>query len=435
MAGLALADRLRLAATAELRRRAPELAFKGAPWSEICRPDQREPEGDWRYWIVLAGRGYGKTRVGAEWVVKHAYSGEYEYVNLIGATADDARDIMVEGESGIMAVCAGTAKDGQARPSMPRYIPSKRRIEWPNGCKSLIFTADEPERLRGKQHQKLWGDEIAAWRYEEAWRQATLGLRLGPSPQALLTTTPKPRAFLRKLLEHPASVVTRGTTYDNRANLAPEFFAEIIREYEGTSLGAQELNAVMLEEAEGALWRRSWIENTRAEEWPEDLVSLAIGVDPPGGTTLCGIVAAGMSEDGDLWVGCDRSEKLPPGGWAWKAIDLYEDMSADEIVAEGNFGGDMVVSTIGTAAQDLGVRAPVRLVHASRGKAPRAQPVAALWEQGRAHMVGENSDLEDEMCTYVPGVTKDSPNRMDAMVWAATATALAKRHVFAVMHH
>ena len=213
-------------------------AFLQWYWPLWARPEQLEPEGNWAYWLILAGRGYGKTRAGAEWIRKSATSGRFQYVNIIGATADDARDIMVEGESGILAVC----------PSWERaeYLPTKRRLDWPNGCKTLIFTADEPERLRGKQHQRLWADELASWRYQEAWDQAMFGLRLGPDPKACITTTPKPRLILRDLLERPGLVISKGTTYENQENLAPQFFQEIIRKYEGTRLGQQELEAELL---------------------------------------------------------------------------------------------------------------------------------------------------------------------------------------------
>jgi Terminase large subunit, T4likevirus-type, N-terminal len=213
-------------------------AFLQWYWPMWARPEQLEPEGNWAYWLILAGRGYGKTRAGAEWIRKSATSGRFQYVNIIGATADDARDIMVEGESGILAVCPGWER--------AEYLPTKRRLDWPNGCKTLIFTADEPERLRGKQHQRLWADELASWRYQEAWDQAMFGLRLGPDPKAVITTTPKPRAILRELLARPGLVISKGTTYENRENLAPQFYEEIIRKYEGTRLGQQELEAELL---------------------------------------------------------------------------------------------------------------------------------------------------------------------------------------------
>lgn len=217
-------------------------------WELWARPSQLEPEGDWVYWLLLAGRGYGKTRGGAEWVRDSVKTGRFELVNLIGATADDARDIMIEGESGILACCP--------RWERPEYLSSKRRLDWPNGAKSLIFTADEPERLRGKQHQRLWADEIAAWRYEESWTQAKLGLRLPPDPRAVITSTPKPRAIVRDLLARPRLVISRGSTYENRENLAPAFYEELIAEYEGTRLGRQELEAELLLD-EGLAYRFS----------------------------------------------------------------------------------------------------------------------------------------------------------------------------------
>ena len=207
-------------------------------WPLWARENQLPPGGEWTYWLILAGRGFGKTRAGAEWVRDSATSGRFKHVNLIGATADDARDIMVEGESGILNICPPWQR--------PEYLPTKRRLDWPNGCKTLIFTADEPERLRGKQHQRLWADELASWRYQEAWDQAMLGLRLGPDPRACITTTPKPRPILRELLDRPSLVTTKGTTYENRDNLAPQFYEEIIRKYEGTRLGQQELEAELL---------------------------------------------------------------------------------------------------------------------------------------------------------------------------------------------
>ncbi len=398
-------------------------------WESRCRPDQHEPPGAWRYWVVLAGRGYGKTRIGSEWVRKHATSGDYRFVNIIGATADDARDIMIEGESGLLAVSPERER--------PRYIASKRQLVWPNGCKTLIFTADEPERLRGKQHEKLWCDEVASWRRSESWIQAMLGLRLGPNPQALATTTPKPRAFLRKLIDNPHASVTTGTTYDNRANLAPEFFDEIIVEYEGTHLGRQELEGQLLAESAGALWHRVWLDKNRVLLPPETLHRVAVGVDPPGGVTECGIVAAGLgplvtqpanggepSEDADhrFTLG-DWSAKLSPGEWGREVIRVAIEVKADVIAAERNFGGDMVEHTIKTAAADPEFKGrsipPVLLVTASRGKAVRAQPFSAMAEKGREHHVGKMDDLEDELCTWEPG--EKSPNRLDAKVWALAA--------------
>lgn len=388
-------------------------------WSATCRADQSEPSGAWRYWVVLAGRGYGKTRIGSEWTRRHATSGEYRFVNIIGATADDARDIMIEGESGILAVCPDSER--------PRYVASKRQLIWPNGCKSLIFTADEPERLRGKQHEKLWCDEVASWRRSGSWTQAMLGLRLGKNPQALATTTPKPRAFLRKLIDNRHAVVTTGTTYDNRDNLASEFFEEIIIEYEGTHLGRQELEGKLLAESAGALWQRAWIDENRVILAPETLHRIAVGVDPPGGVTECGIVAAGEGPTVDdakhFYTLGDWSAKLSPAEWGREVVRVAIEVKADVIAAERNFGGDMVEHTIRVAAAEQEFKdrivPPVVLVTASRGKAIRAQPWAALAEQGREHHVGNLDNLEDEQCTWEPG--DKSPNRLDAKVWALAA--------------
>src|SRR5580692_9977446 len=237
----------------------PEAEALQFDWNEWARDTQKKPEGDWAVWLILAGRGYGKTRTGAETV--RAWVGDFPFVNLIGATADDARDIMIEGESGLLAICP--------RHERPRYLPSKRRLDWPNGGKSLIFTADEPERLRGKQHNKLWCDEVCAWRYPEAYEQAMLGLRIGAVPQAIVTTTPRPVRLLKELMADAGTVTTRGTTYDNRAHLAPGFYSRIIGRYEGTRLGRQELNAEVLEDVEGALWSNSLIEASRVKVAPE----------------------------------------------------------------------------------------------------------------------------------------------------------------------
>lgn len=243
---------------ARLLRHDPGLAWLWPLWA---RDEQLPPDGDWTYWLILAGRGFGKSRTGAEWVRQQVQT--CRYVNLIGATADDARDIMVEGDSGILGCCPKAER--------PEYRKSERKLLWPGGAVSLIFTADEPERLRGKQHEKLWADELAAWRYPAAWDQAKFGLRLGANPQACITTTPRPTSAVRELAADPACHVTRGTTYDNRANLAPSFYAQIIKRYEGTRLGRQELNAEILDDNPNALWQRAMIENTAGkpvERWP-----------------------------------------------------------------------------------------------------------------------------------------------------------------------
>jgi len=334
-------------------------------------------------------------------------------VNFIGATADDARDIMVQGESGILAICPTAER--------PRYLKSERRLVWPNGAQSLIFTADEPERLRGKQSMKLWAEEIAAWRYEEAWHQAMMGLRLGDSPQAVVTTTPRPIKIVRDLVADKRNHVTRGTTYDNRGNLAPGFFSYVIKRYEGTRLGRQELNAELLDDVPGALWKRGAIDQTRVNRHPP-LVRIVVAIDPAASSTIdadeTGIVAAGIGRDGHGYVLEDRSLQGTPAEWARAAVAAYTSLQADRIVGEVNNGGEMVGFTIQTIDSTVSYKA----VHASRGKATRAEPISALYERGLVHHVGSFPQLEDQMCTWLPG--EDSPDRMDALVWALTELML-----------
>ncbi len=386
-------------------------------WPFWARPSQLEPPGNWRVWLILAGRGFGKTRTGAEWTRESVKTSEF--VNVIAATADDARDIMIEGESGILAVCP--------REEKPIYRAAYRRLEWPNGAKTLIFTADEPERLRGKQHMRLWADEVAAWRYPEAWDQAMLGLRLGNDPRAMVTTTPKPTAIIKRLVGDPTSAVTRGSTYDNRGNLAPAFFEQIIRRYEGTRIGRQELMAEILDDVEGALWTTSMIDPYRVAIHP-DLVRIGVGVDPSGGSgegsDEQGIVVAGLGTDGEGYVLADYSCKLSPDGWGKRTVQAFVDHQADVVFVEKNYGGEMALSTIATAARAMGVTVPITAVTASRGKVVRAEPVAALYEQGRVHHVGRFDTLETQMCNFVPGMSTASPDRMDALVWVATEIML-----------
>jgi phage terminase large subunit-like protein len=382
-------------------------------WRFWARPKQLPPGGAWRFWLILAGRGFGKTRTGAEWVrqqVKH-----YPYVNLIGATSDDARDIMVEGESGILAICPDDER--------PEYKTQKSRLEWPNGAKSLIFTADRPDRLRGKQHYKLWADELASWRYvNEAWDQAMMGLRLGDNPQAIITTTPRPITAIRELIENQHCVVTRGTSYENRANLAPAFFDQIIRRYEGTRLGRQELNAEILEDNPGALWKREWIDAARETKAPA-LHTVVVAMDPAAtsGGDACGIVAAGVARQGGdehLYVLEDATINGTPTEQARAAVTLYHKINADRLVVEKNNGGEWLETVI----KQVDDRINVVMVHASRGKHTRAEPVSALYQQGRGHHVGVFPELEDELCQWEPG--NDSPNRLDALVWAAHSLTL-----------
>jgi phage terminase large subunit-like protein len=377
-------------------------------WSFWRRPNQTPPAWNWRAWLILAGRGFGKSRTGAETVRQWVKDG-YRYVNLIGATADDARDIMIEGESGILAICP---KDER-----PVYVKNLSKLSWPNGASSLIFTADSPERLRGKQHEKLWEDELAAWRYPEAHVQAMLGMRLGDNPQTVITTTPKPTKDIKELLKDPTTAVTRGSTYDNRANLAPAFFAEVIKRYEGTRLGRQELNAELLEDVEGALWKWSLIEQSRVTQAPK-LRRIVVADDPAvtahANSDETGIIAAGLGDvDGHGYVLADASGIYSPLEWAKKTMTQYDLLEADCVVAEVNNGGDLVEANLRAA----GFRGAVQQVRASRGKQTRAEPLVGLYEQGKIHHVGVFADLESQMTTWDAKRT-ESPDRVDALVWA-----------------
>lgn len=390
-------------------------------WRFNARPQQLSPAGDWDTWLVLAGRGFGKTRTGAEWVREEVKRGVGR-ATLIAPTAADARDIMVEGESGLLSVCwkGDIANNGDAL-GRPLYEPSKRRLTWANGAMATLYSAEEPERLRGPQSEIIWGDELAAWKYmRETWDMAQFGLRLGTRPRALVTTTPKPRKLLREIIADERTIVTKGSTYDNAANLAAKFLATMRSKYEGTTLGKQELYAALMEEADGALWTRKMVSDALHSGGLPKMRRVVIGVDPAitanEESDATGIVAAGLGEDGHGYVIEDRSARLTPGDWAKRTVKLFHKWEADRIIAEGNQGGEMVRHTIQTEWSG----APVSIVHASRGKQARAEPVAALYEQNRVRHLHGLADLEDEMCNWEPLSGMASPDRLDAMVWALT---------------
>lgn len=388
-------------------------------WSFWARPSQLPPDGDWRVWLLLAGRGFGKTRTGAELMRARAIARTARRLALVAPTAGDARDVMVEGESGILAISPPWER--------PRYEPSKRRLTWPNGATATLFSADEPERLRGPQHDTAWCDELASWRYPEAWDMLMFGLRLGTDPRVVVTTTPRPTTLLRELIIDPSVVVTRGTTYDNRSNLAPSFLGQVVRKYQGTRLGRQELDAELLEDAAGALWTRGIIEGTRARAAPP-LIRVVVAIDPAVTATdeadETGIIVAGRDSYGHAWVLADTSGRYQPIEWARTAISAYRAHRADRIVAEVNNGGDMVEATLRMIEPNV----PFTAVRASRGKITRAEPIAALYEQGRVHHLGAFPKLEDQMCAFVADTrgslkissTSSSPDRVDALVWALT---------------
>ena len=392
-AALERARRKRAGSVVDRALHLPGAADPDAPvWRDIARPSQIAPPGEWWLWLILAGRGFGKTRTGAEWV--HENIDRYGRWHFVAPTAADARDTMVEGESGILA----TAPKG----ARPIYEPSKRKLTWPNGATASLFSADEPERLRGPQCEAFWADELAAWRYmQEAWDQLMFGFRLGSDPRGVATTTPKPLKLIRELLERDGVEVTRGTTYENLDNLAPAFAQQIISKYEGTRLGRQELNAEILEDIEGALWSRAMIDDSRVPHAPP-LSRVVVAVDPAvtanADSDETGIVVAGVGDDGEGYILEDLSALMSPNDWAKKAVNAYRSQQADRIVGEVNNGGDLVEVNIRTVDKSASYKA----VRASRGKRSRAEPVAALFEQGRVHMVGAFPQLEDQMCGWVP---------------------------------
>lgn len=388
-------------------------------WPAWARADQLPPEGDWLTWLCLCGRGWGKTRVGAEFVRARVESGEAKRIALVGRTAADTRDTMVLGESGLLEVFPPHQR--------PIYEPSKRRVTFHNGAFATLYSADEPNLLRGPQHDTAWADELAAWKYADAWDQLLLGLRLG-RPRVVVTTTPRPTQIIRDVMKRPSTKTVRGSTYDNADNLAATFLAEVKAKYEGTRLGRQELYAELLEDTQGALWTRAQLEVLTARAAPE-LKRVVVAVDPSvagdGGGDECGLIALGVDGEGTVWVLEDGSEHLSPEAWSRRACELAERHGADCIVAESNNGGALVELTIRGAWSDRSRVPPkIRLVHAARGKRPRAEPVAALYEQKRVRHLAGLSKLEDEMttCAFLAG--DDSPNRMDALVWGVTDLAL-----------
>jgi predicted phage terminase large subunit-like protein len=394
-------------------------------WSFCAREDQLAPEGDWQSWLFLAGRGAGKTRAGAEWVRGKVKSG-CGRIGMIAPTAADVRDVMVEGPSGVLAVSWEHDRDNAGNLiGRPIYESSKRRLTWENGATAATFSAEEPDRLRGPQHSALWCDELAAWQDPAAaWDMAMFGLRIGTNPQAMISTTPRPIPIIRELLRDPTCVATRATTWDNRGNLARTFIGKIVSKYKGTRLGRQELLGELIEESEGALWTRAMIDAALLKTPPPDMTRIVVAIDPAVTanemSSLTGIVVAGLGRDGRGYVLEDLSGRYSPDAWARKAIDAFDRHKADRIVAEGNQGGDLVRHTITTVRPN----APVRIVHASRSKQARAEPIAALFEQGKVSFCGPFPELTDQLCTWEPLSGMPSPDRLDACVWALTSLML-----------
>lgn len=386
-------------------------------WRVWARPSQLAPEDDWFIWLIMTGRGWGKTRTGAEWIIEKAKLPNRR-IALIGRTPGDARDVMIEGESGIMSISPPWNK--------PHYEPSKRRITWDNGSVATVFSSESPNALRGPSHHYAWGDELATWKTSKAFDNLMLGLRL-ENPQAVFTTTPRPINTVKEIVKDsktdPGIIITYGKTYDNAANLSPVFMKQVIKKYKGTTLGQQELDGLLFEDLPGALWKRSTINKNRVEI-PRTLSRVVVALDPTVTTSNesdeCGIMIGGLGDNGHAYILRDDSERLSPLKWATKAVNAFHFFEADLIVGEVNNGGELVELTLKMVDPNI----PYKSVHASRGKTARAEPVAALYEQGRVHHVGLTKealegfeDLEDQMCTFIEGESQDSPDRMDALVW------------------
>lgn len=389
-------------------------------WHLNARENQLPPAGDWHTWVILAGRGFGKTRTGAETLRQWVCAGEYKRIALIGASLHEVRSIMVEGESGLLNVHPPYER--------PLYIPTQRIIKWKNGAVAQLFGAEAYEQLRGPQFDCVWVDELAKFRKAEAvWHQLQLCLRLGDHPRCIVTTTPRPTKFIKNLLASPDIAVTKGSTFENAENLAPAYLNQVRKQFLNTRLGAQELYAEILTETAGALWQRNMV-HYRQPAYDESnrpvLERIVIAIDPATTTHAqsdeTGIIIAGIDTQKQAYVLEDLSGKLSPHDWGRRVVDCYYRLKADRVVVEINKGGDLVENVL----KSIDPAIPLKSVRATRGKYTRAEPIAALYEQNRIFHASPLSILEQQMCDYIPGITTKSPDRMDALVWAITELLL-----------
>jgi phage terminase large subunit-like protein len=397
-------------------------------WRTRARLAQIPPE-HFSILLLLAGRGAGKNWTASNYCNEQAASGAVKRLALVGATATDTRYVMVEGESGILSAAraAGVSFD---------YEPGKGQISWPSGCIARMFSADQPDSIRGSEHDLAWADELAAWRrIDETWQNLLLTMRIGSQPRVIVTTTPRPLRLVRELVASDGQggiVVRRMSTYENAANLAPSFLAQLVKRYEGTRTGRQELLAELLVDVPGSLWTRDLLEATRVDRAP-DMQRIVIGIDPAGssaeGSDMTGIVAAGRGLDGQWYVLADLSRRGTPREWASAAISAYHSLKADKMVVEKNYGGDMVAATLRSVDPNI----PIKEVTSSRGKTLRAEPIASLFEQKRAHIVGSMPELEDQMCSFTSDWNRardGSPDRIDAAVFALTELVEVRKSSF-----
>lgn len=402
--------------------KALSIKYTWAAWARDKQHWSLEAPEAWQTWLLLSGRGFGKTRTGAEWVIEQARADANGHIALVGRTVADVRDVMIGGRSGILACSPPWFT--------PEYQPSKRRLTWPNGCIATTYSADAPDQLRGPSHTKAWADERAAWTYDDAWDQLQFGLRDGALPQCVATTTPRATKAIKDLVADKGTHLTQGNTFENVANLAAKFIREINRRYSGTRLGLQEIDGRILDDNPGALWKREWIEQGRIG-WGKqpEFKRVVVAVDPAvkapeeakakrgeldESVAETGIVVVGLGIDGHGYVLADLSMQGKPLEWAQEVVRAYDLYEADTVIGEVNNGGDLVESNVHTVRKNL----PFKAVRATRGKQLRAEPVSSLYQQQRAHHVGTHPNLEDQQCSWEPGMR--SPDRLDACVWGFT---------------
>jgi phage terminase large subunit-like protein len=402
----------------------PQLRTLNNAWRYWAHPGQLAPPGAWRVWLIRAGRGFGKTRAGAEWVSAMARNHPTARIALVGATEEDVRRVMIEGEAGLLSVAHGGERTA--------YRRADGVVQFESGAVAAVFSAAAPEKLRGPEHQIAWCDELAKWRYgDAAWDNLMLGMRQGADPRVVVTTTPRAVPLLQRVMAAAGTVETRGSSHDN-PHLPDAFLAAIEAQYGGTRLGRQEIAGELIEDLDGALWTRAMLDDCRVAAAPE-LVRVVVAVDPPGGSVAgkgdaCGIVAVGLGRDGRGYVLDDASVGgLSPEGWARAVAACAARHGADRVIAEKNQGGQMVASVLLAADAAL----PLALVHAQHGKSARAEPVATLYERGKVAHVGVFAELEAELCGLLVGGAYrgpgGSPDRADALVWALTELMIAKR--------
>lgn len=400
-----------------------EIVSNFSRWPQTAREEQKTPLGEWTYWLVLAGRGWGKTRTGAEDIAFYGLANPGWRIAVAAPTISDARDTCIEGESGLLSVLPSAL--------ISTWNRSLGELVLKNGTRYKTFSADEPDRFRGPQHHRAWCDELAAWKYPDSFDQLLFGLRLGEMPQVVITTTPRPTPLIKELIKDERTVVTKGSTFDNSENLAPSILEQLKKKYEGTRLGRQELHAEILDDIEGSLWHYGMIDRSRIspDQCPE-LRRVVVAIDPAVTNTATsdetGIVVAGVGVDDRFYVLEDASGKMSPDGWGKKAVECYYRHKADRVIAEVNNGGDLVERLLRNTESSI----PYSSVRASRGKMLRAEPVAALYEQGRVSHVGGFGDLEDQMCNFVGASNQKSPDRLDALVWALTELSQASGSAF-----